>query len=92
MDKNKIGFFVFPINIFHEQTGVMFAVFQSMKVLSSTAVEVGGGRPAIKYKAVHPEFRELEEGDEIPYYKISIGVTGIDFEELSSPPPIDKTK
>lgn len=89
MDRNKIGQFIFPINIFHEKPGLMLAVFQNMKVTSAKFVELETGRPAIKYKAMHPEFRELEVGDKIPYYKITVGISGVDFEEIPSPPLSD---
>jgi hypothetical protein len=86
VDKNKVGQFIFPINIFHEKPGLMLAVFQDMKVLNARFVELETGRPAIKYRAIHSEFRELEEGDSIPYYKITVGISGVDFEEIPSPP------
>jgi len=91
VDKNKIGQFVFPINIFHEKPGLMLAVFQNMKVMNAKFVEFETGRPAIRYRAIHSEFRELEEGDTIPYYKITVGISGVDFEEITSP-PLDSVK
>ena len=86
MDTNKIGRFIFSIESFHQNPGLMLALFQNMNVLNVKMVEINGGRPALRYKAIHPEFRELEVGEYIPYYKISINVSGICIEEIPSPP------